>query len=336
MRHNEHRIINLALQGGGAHGAFTWGVLDRLLEDERLVIEGVSGTSSGAMNATALACGLTFAGREGARRLLTEFWTRIGVEVPRLASLAEPFGAERAVAAEGMLAVARTVSPYQFNPLNFDPLRGIVTELFDFERLRAQSALKLYIAATQVRTGKLRLFEAHELTPDMLMASACLPSFRQAVEIEGEAYWDGGYAGNPALSPLFHGCESQDLVAVLLQPLNRPDLPTTTKKIRERTSELSFSTAFLREMRTIVQAKQQSTGKFPTLSRLERRLRRFNVHLIEPDQLIAELDGASKLDNRHGFLTTLRDRGRAQADVWLNDHFDCLGRRSSIDLAQFC
>jgi NTE family protein len=332
MKLRKRKVINLALQGGGAHGAFTWGVLDRLLEDERLTIEGISATSSGAINAVALAYGLTIDGREGARRLLADLWDQVGITVPGYTPATHVPRIDRTLALEGALALTRVFSPYELNPLHLDPLRDIVTRLIDFERLRAACPLKLYIAATQVRTGKLRLFETQETSTEALLASACLPSLHQAVEIDGEPYWDGGYAGNPALYPLFYNCDSRDMVIVLLHPLSRPELPTSVSKIHHRTTELSFGTTFLREMRSIAHAKRQVNDHLWSLGRLERRLRRLNAHLIEPDQALAEQDEITKLNNDVRFLTWLRDRGRMQAQAWLDDNFDSLGRHSSVDL----
>ena len=332
MKLRKRKVINLALQGGGAHGAFTWGVLDRLLEDERLTIEGISATSSGAINAVALAYGLTIDGREGARRLLADLWDQVGITVPGYTPATNVPRIDRTLALEGALALTRVFSPYELNPLHLDPLRDIVTRLIDFERLRAACPLKLYIAATQVRTGKLRLFETQETSAEALLASACLPSLHQAVEIDGEPYWDGGYAGNPALYPLFYNCDSRDMVIVLLHPLSRPELPTSVSKIHHRTTELSFGTTFLREMRSIAHAKRQVNDHLWSLGHLERRLRRLNAHLIEPDQALAEQDGITKLNNDVRFLTWLRDRGRMQAQAWLDDNFDSLGRHSSVDL----
>ncbi len=326
------KVVNLALQGGGAHGAFTWGVLDRFLEDERLEIEGISGTSSGAMNAVALAYGMTVDGREGARHSLASLWNRVGISIPGYSPSAGIMGVERSFALEGALAMTRIFSPYQLNPMNLDPLREIVISLFDFEQLREQSKINLFIAATQVSSGKLRLFETREMTPEALLASACLPTLHHAVMIDGEAYWDGGYAGNPVLFPLFYDCRARDIAIILLHPRDRPQLPTSVSSIQQRTAELSFGTTFLREMRSIVHAKQQVSGNFLLVSKLERRLRRLNLHMIEPDQALTKLDGASKLDNDSAFLHWLKDRGRAAAQIWLEQNFDMLGRRSSIDL----
>jgi len=332
MRLRKRKVINLALQGGGAHGAFTWGVLDRLLQEEYLTIEGISGTSSGALNAAALAYGLTIDGHEGARRTLAELWDRVGIDMPAYMPAASGRRTDRTLALEGALALTRIFSPYELNPLNLDPLRDILLRLIDFERLRTECPLKLYIAATQVRTGKLRVFETKELTAEALLASACLPQLHRPMVIDDEPYWDGGYAGNPALFPLFYNCDASDLVVVLLHPLSRPDLPTSVSSIHQRTTELSFGTTFLREMRSIAQAKAQVEGHRLRLSRFDRRLHRLNVHLIEPDQALAEQDGTSKLDNNAAFLSWLRERGQMQADAWLNHNFRHLGKRSSIDL----
>jgi len=333
MRSKKQKVINLALQGGGAHGAFTWGVLDRLLEDECLVIEGISGTSSGAINAAALAYGVTIDGRDGVRRVLADLWGRIGTNVPNRPGT-KARSMERSLTLEGAVALTRIFSPHELNPLNLDPLRDAIAALIDFEQLRAECPLKLYIAATQVRTAKLRLFTARELTADALLASTRLPSWRHAIVIDGEAYWDGGYAGNPALFPLFYNCDSSDIVAVLLHPLSRPALPTSVSGIRHRTAELSFGTSFVREMHAIVQAKKYVDRHLFAVGRLERRLRRLKIHLIEADQFLSEQSGVSKADNDAAFLSSLRDRGRKQADAWLRYNFRLLGRRSSVDLPE--
>ncbi len=332
MRAKE-KVINLALQGAGAHGAFTWGVLDRLLEDERLFIEGISGTSSGAINAVALAYGLITEGRDGARRVLADLWGRIGLNVPRMSTTAarSPY---RALALEGALALTHTLSAHELNPLNLDPLRDAVAELIDFERLQAECPIKLYIATTQVRTGKLRLFTAAELTADALLASTRLPSWHDAIVIDGEAYWDGGYAGNPALFPLVYECASSDIVITLLHPLSRTNVPTSASGIQHRTRELSFGTTFLREMQAITRAKKQVERRLLSVGRLERRLRRLNIHLIEADQFLAQQAGVSKLDNDATFLSLLRDRGRTQAEAWLRYNFHHLGKRSSVNLLE--
>jgi NTE family protein len=220
----KRQVLSVALQGGGSHGAFTWGVLDRLLEDERIEIDGISGASAGAMNAAVAAYGLTTGGREGARRALADFWTSVAAKVP------SPL-------AESLVFLARFLSPSQFNPLNLNPLRDILAAQVDFARLRAESAARLFIAATNVRTGMPRVFRTPEITADVVLASACLPWMHRTVEIDGEAYWDGGLSANPPVRPLLYECEARDIVLVLLQPARRPALPHTAEAIWSRLTE---------------------------------------------------------------------------------------------------
>jgi NTE family protein len=317
------KTVSLALQGGGSHGAFTWGVLDRLLEDERIEIEAISGASAGAVNAVVLAHGLTNGGRDGARRALAEFWNSVS-------RYSNPNS-------NGFFSLTQYFSPYQLNPLNVNPLRDIVADLIDFERLKRDGKIKLFIAATEVRTGKLRLFKNHELSLDALLASACLPLLHHAVEIDGEAYWDGAFSANPAVFPLFYECETPDVIVVLLHPLKRPHTPTTTAAISSRMAELGFNAPFLREMRAIALAKNYVEKSRFAFSNLDRRLARMNFHLIEEEQLMAQLSPESKLDSSSRFLTMLHDHGRVRAELWLEKNFDLVAERSSIDLPEvFC
>src|SRR5438477_7394449 len=236
---NSPRTVNLALQGGGAHGAFTWGVLDRLLEDPRIIIEGVSATSAGAMNAAVLAHGLTLGGREGARQALADFWKRVA-RAASFSLLRPPMFGRTGLEPEYSPAhmafdmLSRVFSPYQWNPLNVDPLRGVIEEVVDFDTLRERSAVKLFLSATNVRTGKIKVFTDKEITADCVLASACLPFLYQAVEIDGEHYWDGGYMGNPALFPLIYSCQSRDILIVHVNPIERPDKPTSAHEIMNR------------------------------------------------------------------------------------------------------
>lgn len=335
------RVVNLALQGGGSHGAFTWGVLDRLLEDGRIEFECISGTSAGAMNAVVLADGLVKGGRDGARQALTRFWESVASHAPinqLPANLIEPPGARTdgglSPTLKALVALTRDFSPYQLNPLDLNPLRQIVTEQIDFERLRTESELKLFVAATQVSTGKLRLFRTEELSVDALLASACLPSLHHAIEIDGEAYWDGGYSANPAVFPLFYECESPDVIVVLLHPLTRLETPHTADDIRNRVSELGFNSTFLREMRMIAQATEQSEQALLPWGRLERRLRRMNFHVIEAEALMSQLAVDSKLNAHLPFITMLHHQGCMQAEMWLERNFHSIGERSSVDLAE--
>lgn len=335
------KCLSLALQGGGAHGAYTWGVLDRLLE-EGIALEGVSGTSAGAMNAVALAQGWTTGGAEGARASLNAFWEAVADSTPLELELLHSFnpagdGALPAPMAM-MLALTRIFSPYQLNPLELNPLRDVVRAQFDFERIRHDCRLKLFIAATRVRTGKVRLFQTHELSEEALLASACLPTLHHAVEIDGEAYWDGGFTANPAVYPLMYECSTPDILLILLNPLLRPEAPRSAEEIAARSVELGFSTTFLREMRMIAHARRhiaEGEGWMP-LGRFERKLTALRFHLIEAEEL-AQAGTASKLNATRSFLHMLRDLGRARAARWIHTDQASVGLRESVDVdALFC
>ena len=237
--------ISLALQGGGSYGAFTWGVLDRLLEDERIELKGVSGASAGAINAAGLAHGLTIGGRQGARRALADFWNSVAGTLP--GSLAG-----------SLVFLTRFLSPSQINPFNLNPLRDILAAQLDFERLRSACELPIFISATNVRTGMPRLFRTREISAEVLLASACLPSIHRTVEIDGEAYWDGGLSANPPVRPLLYECEAADIVMVLLHAERRPELPVTADDISARWTELSFSATLFSELDGISLAKREA------------------------------------------------------------------------------
>ena len=330
--------LSLALQGGGAHGAYTWGVLDRLLE-AGIRIDGISGTSAGAMNAVALAHGWTAGGADGARAALADFWQAVGDSVPfhveLLNSLNSAADSTMPTPMNVMMGFMRLFSPYQLNPFELNPLRDVVRAQFDFERLRRDCPLKLFIAATAVRTGKVRLFHTAELSEAALLASACLPTLHHAVEIDGEHYWDGGFTANPAIYPLLYECTAPDILMVLLNPLQRDDAPRSAEDISARSMELGFSTTFLREMRMIAHARQyiaETAGWMP-LGRLERKLVGQRFHLIEAREL-AEAGSASKLNAASGFLTELHTLGRSRADEWLRKQYRHVGRKETVDVAR--
>ena len=329
--------LSLALQGGGAHGAYTWGVLDRLLEDG-WQLDGISGTSAGAMNAVALAQGWTTGGADGARESLSSFWEAVADSAPLELDLLHSLNPGGKGALPGpmsaMLGFTRYFSPYDFNPLALNPLRDVVRARFDFERIRRDCRLKLFIAATRVRSGKVRLFRTAELTEDALLASACLPTLHHAVEIDGEAYWDGGFTANPAIYPLIYECTTPDILLVLLNPLRHPEAPRSAEEIAQRSMELGFSTTFLREMRTLAQARaylQEGGGWLPR-GRLERKLAGLRFHLLEAEEL-AEAGKGSKLNATRAFLHELRDLGRARAARWIRMHRADVGRRETVDVA---
>ena len=327
------KSVNLALQGGGAHGAFAWGVLDRLLEDGRLDFEGVTATSAGAMNAVVLAHGLTQGGRDGARGALEDFWRRVSQSAQfsplKPTPLEEAFGNGSPPVAHALFdMMTRLVSPYQFNPLNFNPLRDIVEDTVDFESIRRQCAIRLFLCATNVRSGKVRVFTDEDVTPDAVMASGCLPFLFQAVEIDGEAYWDGGYMGNPALFPLIYNCGSRDIVIIHINPLTRDEIPKDATSIMNRLNEISFNSSLMREMRAIAFV----TSMIDDGTVNGRDLKRMLIHSIEADEFMLSLGVASKLNPDWQFLTHLRDVGRNCAEEWLADTFDVLGEDSSVDI----
>ena len=333
------KCINLALQGGGTHGAFAWGVLDRLLADERITLDGISATSAGAMNAAVLAYGWAVRGRDGARNALAAFWERIGNA--GAFGLLQPTWLDRLMRDDSLRfspvftfvdLMTRWFSPYELNPLNINPLRDVLAASVDFAVLRAgECPIKLFISATNVRTGKIKIFERGEMCVDRVMASACLPLLFQAVEVDGEHYWDGGYMGNPAMFPLIYNCASRDIVVIRINPLHRQELPRTAADILNRMNEITFNSSLMREMRAVSFVTELiDAGKINGDA-----LERMRIHSIAADAEMAKLGAASKLNADRGFLGRLRDAGRRHADDWLAANFDLLGARSTIDLKEF-
>lgn len=335
-RTSAKRRISLALQGGGAHGAFTWGVLDYLLEASDLDFEGVSGTSAGAMNAVVLADGLLKGGRDGARQALANFWRAVAGSVPFEVAVRTLDGESITLtpAMKMMMGWTSLFSPYELNPFDLNPLRELVTSMVDFERLRSNCPLRLFIAATAANTGRLRLFKEHELTPDALLASACLPSIHHSVEIDGEPYWDGGFTANPAVFPLFYECVSRDILLVLINPLRHRETPRSAEDIRTRSRELGFSANFLREMRMFAHAREFA-GEQPwwARGRLERRLLATNFHLVEASDEMSKLSSDTKLAAHGPFLEQLCELGRERARAWLRRKGRLVGSKSSLELA---
>jgi len=330
---NRSATLSLALQGGGAHGAFTWGVLDALLEDGRIEIKGVSGTSAGAMNAVVLAHGLLKGGHDGAREALANFWEAVASSAPMLSTGANIRSGHPASSIKILLYWTHLLSPREFNPLNINPLRDIVTAQIDFEHLRAACPLDLFIATTNANTGRLRLFRTPELSAACVLASACLPTVHHTVEIDGEPYWDGAFSANPAVFPLIHECEARDILLVLLSPMAHGRTPQSAEEIRRRSQELAFKSTFLREMRSLAHAREYASRTLLPMGRLERRLKQANLHLIADDALMGRLAAESKMTTSQPFLEMLRDQGRAQAREWLESHYQALGRHSSVDIA---
>ena len=326
-------LIDLALQGGGAHGAFTWGALDRLLEEPWLQIDGISGTSAGAMNAAVLVDGHAKGGPEAARSALEGFWrnvSRAALLSPLrrgfLDILLDRWSLDHSPVFVAMDMMARVFSPYDLNPGGFNPLQQILKDCIDFERL-ASAPIKLFVTATNVRTGQGRVFRNREISPDVLLASACLPSLFQAVEIDGESYWDGGYSGNPTITPLVRECESHDTILVQINPVERPGVPKSAREIVNRLNEVSFNAVLLKELRMIALLRQIADPG-DTEGALWASMR---IHRVASD-LMVELGYSSKLNAEWDFLCMLRDAGRSAAEAFLRAHRADLGRRSSYDL----
>jgi NTE family protein len=326
-------LVDLALQGGGAHGAFTWGVLDRLLEEPTLQIEGISGTSAGAMNAAVLADGYAMGGPEAAREALARFW-----EAVSRAAMLSPFrrgpldvllGRWTLDSSPMFIALdlaSRLLSPYDLNPGGANPLRDILAGCIDFDRLAA-APIKVFVTATNVRTGRGRVFRNAEITPDALLASACLPILFQAIEIDGEAYWDGGYSGNPTLTPLVRDCESRDTILVAINPVERPGTPRTARDILNRLNEVSFNAVLLKELRMMALLRQVANPGDSEGARWAE----LRMHLISSPMMV-DLGYSSKLNAEWAFLETLRAEGRRAAEEFLVTRGENLGRRPSIDI----
>jgi len=325
--------LNLALQGGGAHGAFTWGVLDALLQQPELEFEGLSGSSAGAMNAVVFADGWMKGGRQGAGQALTEFWSEVGRQMPWAPmTRGENDAVNLSPATKLMAQWAGYFSPTQLNPFALNPLRDMLLRQIDFEELRRRSPFKLFVGATQANTGKLRVFRESELTVDMLLASACLPKIHHSVEIDGESYWDGGYCANPAVFPLFYDCASRDVMLVLLSPLKREGTPRTVQDIETRIAELGFSAHFMREMRMFAHATAFAARPFIRWGRLERRLHAMRFHMVDSSGLVNLERSDTKLLAHGPFLELLREQGRMRGGDWLAQHASAIGQRGTLDL----
>src|SRR5215475_8303020 len=333
------KSVNLALQGGGAHGAFVWGVLDQLLEDGRLEIEAISATSAGAMNAVALASGISMGGPEAARKVLYDFWHEVSrmdsmfdaysrwnqwIQVLKLPPEYHPFHAL-------IHFLTHTLPPNLLNPLKVNPLKALLLKVIDFERLNASPlAPQLFLNATNIRTGKIKVFQTPTITVDSVLASACLPPYFQAVEIDGEHYWDGGYLGNPAIYPLIYRKGATDVIIVQVTAIRRDELPASAADVLHRINEISFNSSLMREMRAIAFAtKLIDNGELDKETHS-----RMYMHWIGNDQLMSQLGTATQFHPEWSLLCRLRDEGREAARSWLDRHFGQIGSRSTMDIAQ--
>ena len=331
--------LSIAMQGGGAHGAFTWGVLDRLLEEKDIVVDGVSGASAGGMNAVCTAQGIMRGGNEGAREMLKEYW-RINAEAGKT-SIFKP-GLLDVLAGKYTLHnspgfiffdfMCKMFSPYQFNPLGTNPLRDIVKELFDFDLLNKNDCVKVFLSATHVYTGKIKIFSniRKELSVDTMLATACLPTIFNAVMVDGEYYWDGGYTGNPVMYPLIYDCDAHDIMLIKLNPTHRRRLPTTAGEIGDRMNEITNNTSIMREMRSMHFISQLIDKKVIAPG----SMKRMHVHLIEDEAVFQDLGWSSKLNTDEKFLKHLFDAGRVAADKWMEQNYDKIGKETTANVVE--
>lgn len=337
------KTINLALQGGGTHGAFAWGVLDKLLEDGRIDVEGICATSAGTMNACAYAYGKHKGGPEKAREVLHDFWYGIHKS-------GQKYNPAKRMPWEGMFShlndawqpdssygffmfdmFTRMVSPYQYNPFDFNPLRDVLEDTIDFDVLRQCDSTKLFISTTHVATGKVRVFKESQIDIDVAMASACLPHLFKAVEVDGEDFWDGGYVGNPALYPLFYDTDTRDVLIVHINPIEREETPKTAPDIMNRINEISFNSSLIQEMRAIAFVKK--LVEYDMLKdEYKNDFKNVLVHSIRADKDMRDLNVASKMESGWDFLTHLRDLGRQNMEQWLDKNFDKIGHEDTVDL----
>ncbi|MBR1220946.1 patatin-like phospholipase family protein [Bradyrhizobium sp. U87765 SZCCT0131] len=326
-------LIDLALQGGGSHGAFTWGVLDRLLDEPWFQIAGISGTSAGAMNAAVLVDGWAAGGADGARAALDKYWRSVSraaafspLQRSPLDRILGRWSLDTSPAYLFTDLMSRVLSPYDLNPLGFNPLRDILADSIDFGRL-ARAPIRLFVTATRVRTGRGRIFRNAEITADVLLASACLPTMFPAIEIDGEPYWDGGYVGNPTITPLVRETDAQDTVFVQINPTERAELPRSAAEILNRLNEISFNSALAKELRMIALLRQVAdpgTGEGARWAQMK-------THRIKSD-LLAAFGASSKLNAEWAFVAKLRDEGRRAAGAFIDAHGADLGARSTADL----
>lgn len=341
MSHKQKKSVNLALQGGGAHGAFTWGILDKFLEEDIFEIEGISATSAGSMNAVVLAQGLMEGGNDAARKRLEEFWRAMsdyGNQMGITAKTPWDFFWEPILKVPLSFYVFNSISsvfsPYQFNPMNYHPLREVLEKIVDTEQLKKKSKIKLFICATNVKTGKIRIFNEEALSIDAVLASACLPKLFQAVEIDGEFYWDGGYLGNPAIFPLIYETDARDIIILHTVPIVRDNIPTTVVEVDSRLREISFNSSLMREMRAIAFVTTLIDQGW-VKDEFMHHLRRLYIHCLRADQSLLKYPAASIYVPDWEFLEELKELGRKAATEWLKEHYAAIGHKTTIDFNEW-
>ncbi len=331
------KSINLALQGGGAHGAFTWGVLDRVLEDGRLWIDAISGTSAGAMNAVVVADGLMRNGCQGARESLHRFWSEVSrsaqyspIQRAPIDILMGNWSLDNSFGYNYVEFLSRIASPYELNPFKLDPLKDLLEKVVDFDLVRSCNKTKIFVSATNVETGRVKVFDRRGLTSDMVMASACLPQMFQAVEIDGVPYWDGGFMGNPVLFPFYDATDCNDVMIVQINPIERKGAPKTARDIMNRVNEITFNGSLLKELRSMdFVCRLVEQGKLDP-----KHYKQVKVHIVEAQNHLSQLGASSKMNSEWKFLRHLFEIGRGAADEWLDEHFDDIGERSTVNLRE--
>lgn len=331
------KVISLALQGGGAHGAYSWGVLDRLLEEEDIEIKAISGTSAGAMNAAVMVNGYVLGGRQGAKEKLAEFWKKTSeasafspLNKSSIESMFTGWNLDYSPAYHWLNILSQMVSPYDLNPLNINPLKGILQEVLDIDALHSCTEISLFVAATHVESGQARVFGCGEMSVDALLASACLPQMFQAVEINGEHYWDGGYMGNPVIWPLLYHCAHEDIVLVQINPIHRDGVPKQSMEILNRINEINFNSSLIAEMRAI-----EFVSRLIHQGKLDKsHYKDVKMHLIYNAEIFHNLNVSSKLNADWNFLSWLKEMGRETANRWLAEHKDSIGVKSSVDIRE--
>lgn len=323
--------IVIALQGGGSHGAFTWGVIDQLLEDGRLEIKGVSGTSAGGMNAVAMTQGLMKGGLRGAQEELRSFWktmSDVGARYTMKLPFSEYFPEVKSTEYLFKSFFQNFYSPYQFNPLNINPLKEVVEGFFDFKKIRQFKGIKVFLCATHVASGKLKIFRVEDLCVEVLLASACLPSLFQAVEIKGEYYWDGGFVGNPAIYPLIYECETPDIMIIQLTVMTRQSLPVTAQQIADRHKEITYNACLMREMRSINFISHLIDDGLLDSS----KIKRLRIHLIRNEDIFSNLELSSAMESDWPFLEKLYHAGKETATRWLKENYDHIGVKTTAEV----
>lgn len=330
--------LNLALQGGGSHGAFSWGVLDRLLEEEDLHIQGISGTSAGAMNGAVLVHGYMENGRDGAKAALEAFWREVSVvggfaspmHSTPLSAWQEGWNLDHSAGYSWFDMMSRVFSPYELNPLNINPLKTVLERVIKIESLQACSTIQLFVAATSVHSGQPRVFGCEEMTIDVLLASACIPFLFQAVEIDGEPYWDGGYMGNPVIWPLVYNTPVEDVLLVQINPLYRAETPKRAYEIINRLNEINFNSSLIAEMRAInFVARLIKDNKLD-----DKKYKDVRMHMVSLPGEMLHLNASSKLNTSWEFFMELRDMGRLQAEDWLKHHKAHIGQKATVNIAE--